>query len=302
VSICSSAKHLWMILDRRQASNECCWPSQDCLAKDLGVASLKHVRKLLKELEREGIIEIQRTGLNRTNLYRVLVRFSLEQKQSHEVDLQPVRIAPSAAAEIHAAPCRASEPLGTRAVARQPKQAPREESETTKSTHSAHGERFADACLGLQNFGLSASVAGHFARRDLDLAIKGLAYASVRFKDPHKKPIANEAGFIRSLLKKPLDYGFEKDADGSWRPPPESQKACPDRHKLSSQEYAIQYLYQQHSAQWDELSSEEKSRIKGIVEKEMPLWSFDEHRLKTKCLEILRLETLSAYGKKIKSR
>lgn len=64
------ARFLLCVLFRYSFQKDYCWPSQETLGKDLGY-SARHIRNLLKELEREKLIDPKRLGWNRTNTYKL---------------------------------------------------------------------------------------------------------------------------------------------------------------------------------------------------------------------------------------
>jgi biotin operon repressor len=51
-------------------NNDCCFPGQDRLAEDMGM-SRSRVTEYVSELDRVGLITIQRRGQGRTNIYTV---------------------------------------------------------------------------------------------------------------------------------------------------------------------------------------------------------------------------------------
>lgn len=62
------ARFLLCVLFKYSFQKDYCWPSQETLGKDLGY-SARHIRNLLKELEKENLIDPKRLGWNRTNTY-----------------------------------------------------------------------------------------------------------------------------------------------------------------------------------------------------------------------------------------
>ncbi len=64
------ARLLLCVLFKYSFQKDYCWPSQETLGKDLG-RTPRHVRNLLKELERAGLIDPERLGWNRTNTYKL---------------------------------------------------------------------------------------------------------------------------------------------------------------------------------------------------------------------------------------
>ena len=50
--------------------NESCFPGQERLAQDMGLSRVR-VTQLIAELERVGLVKIQRRGQGRTNLYTI---------------------------------------------------------------------------------------------------------------------------------------------------------------------------------------------------------------------------------------
>lgn len=65
------AKCLYTLLLTYAWRDSSCFPSQKTLATDLGISD-RYVREILKELEREGFLQIQRQGLNKPNIYHFL--------------------------------------------------------------------------------------------------------------------------------------------------------------------------------------------------------------------------------------
>ncbi len=57
--------------------NDSCFPGQDALAEDMGMSRTR-VNEFIKELEHAGLIEIQRRGQGKTNLYKI--KFVVKQK------------------------------------------------------------------------------------------------------------------------------------------------------------------------------------------------------------------------------
>ena len=50
--------------------NDSCFPGQDRLADDMGLSRVR-VTQLIAELEKSGLVDIQRRGQGRTNLYTI---------------------------------------------------------------------------------------------------------------------------------------------------------------------------------------------------------------------------------------
>ena len=66
-NLSSSAKLLWARLSQYSGEKGYCWPKQEVLAEEIGLSS-ERVRKLLKELETEGFIKVERpSGVDRLN-------------------------------------------------------------------------------------------------------------------------------------------------------------------------------------------------------------------------------------------
>jgi len=53
--------------------NDSCFPGQKRLAEDMGVA-LRSVNSYIKGLEKRELLEIERRGLGKTNIYRLHIR------------------------------------------------------------------------------------------------------------------------------------------------------------------------------------------------------------------------------------
>ncbi len=64
------AKLAYAMLLKYAWSDDACYPGQHKLAEDIG-AGERSVRTYLKELESEGLLEVARRGLGKTNIYRL---------------------------------------------------------------------------------------------------------------------------------------------------------------------------------------------------------------------------------------
>ena len=64
------ARYLHCVLLRYCGKDDFCFPSQKKLGQDLGCSD-RHIRKLIKELEAEGLVVKTRKGYNRANNYKV---------------------------------------------------------------------------------------------------------------------------------------------------------------------------------------------------------------------------------------
>jgi len=60
--------------------NDSCFPGQDRLAEDMGLSRVR-VTQLIAELERAGLVSIQRRGQGKTNLYTI--HFQVTGKGKH---------------------------------------------------------------------------------------------------------------------------------------------------------------------------------------------------------------------------
>lgn len=68
--ISSGAKLVYALLLSYAWHNDYCFPGQERLARDIGIAR-QSVNTHVKELERKGFIRIKRLGQGRANLYEV---------------------------------------------------------------------------------------------------------------------------------------------------------------------------------------------------------------------------------------
>jgi hypothetical protein len=66
-----SAKLCFARIAKYAGTNEVCWPSQESLARDLGV-SVRTVGTYISELERDGFLEVIQKGMGQSNHYRPL--------------------------------------------------------------------------------------------------------------------------------------------------------------------------------------------------------------------------------------
>jgi DNA-binding transcriptional ArsR family regulator len=64
------AKLAYAMLLKYAWSDDACYPGQQKLAEDMGSGE-RSIRTYLKELEEEGLLEVQQRGLGKTNLYRL---------------------------------------------------------------------------------------------------------------------------------------------------------------------------------------------------------------------------------------
>jgi hypothetical protein len=60
--------------------NDSCFPGQDRLAEDMGLSRVR-VTQLIAELERSALVDIQRRGQGRTNLYTI--HFQVQPSSKH---------------------------------------------------------------------------------------------------------------------------------------------------------------------------------------------------------------------------
>jgi biotin operon repressor len=61
--------------------NDSCFPGQDRLAKDMGLSRVR-ITQLIAELEEFGLVDIQRRGQGRTNIYTI--HFQVKSKVIHK--------------------------------------------------------------------------------------------------------------------------------------------------------------------------------------------------------------------------
>lgn len=66
----SGAKVTYAMFLRYAWHNDSCFPGQERLAKDIGVTRPR-VTQYVQELEKAGLVTIQRRGQGKTNLYRI---------------------------------------------------------------------------------------------------------------------------------------------------------------------------------------------------------------------------------------
>ncbi len=77
----AQAVRLWAALAHYARESEECWPGQDRLARQLGI-STRSLRTILRELEDADLVRTVQRGLNRPNLYRLIVPDSDRKKTS----------------------------------------------------------------------------------------------------------------------------------------------------------------------------------------------------------------------------
>lgn len=64
------AKVIYSMFLRYAWHNDSCFPGQERLAKDMGIAE-RSVRTYIQELEKHDLLEVKRRGQGRTNLYKI---------------------------------------------------------------------------------------------------------------------------------------------------------------------------------------------------------------------------------------
>lgn len=74
------ARLLHCILLKYCGQNEWCYPSQNTLAEDLGLRGPRHIRTLINELIKAGLVIKKRTGFNQSNSYKVAKEFLIDRK------------------------------------------------------------------------------------------------------------------------------------------------------------------------------------------------------------------------------
>ena len=89
------AKTVYSLLLSYAWNNDCCFPGQETLADHAGL-SKRSVVTFMAELERVGLIEVQRRGLGKTNFYTV--NFSVRTSKKSRDDMS--RSAKSALLEV----------------------------------------------------------------------------------------------------------------------------------------------------------------------------------------------------------
>jgi Helix-turn-helix domain len=71
-AISPGAKLAYAMLLHYAWQNDCCFPGQERLAKDMG-AGKRSVIRFMAELEKAGFIAVKRRGLGQTNLYQLFL-------------------------------------------------------------------------------------------------------------------------------------------------------------------------------------------------------------------------------------
>ena len=89
------AKTVYSLLLSYAWNNDCCFPGQETLADHAGI-SKRSVVTFMAELERVGLIEVQRRGLGKTNFYTI--NFSVRTSKKNRDDMS--RSAKSALPEV----------------------------------------------------------------------------------------------------------------------------------------------------------------------------------------------------------
>ncbi|PIY80635.1 MAG: hypothetical protein COY80_01940 [Candidatus Pacebacteria bacterium CG_4_10_14_0_8_um_filter_42_14] len=73
------ARYVFCLLLKYCGQKDYCYPSQDRLAKDMGISD-RQIRAHLNELCLAGLIKKQRTGFNKTNTYTITKHFQMSGK------------------------------------------------------------------------------------------------------------------------------------------------------------------------------------------------------------------------------
>jgi hypothetical protein len=186
----------------------------------------RSVQLYLRELTAAGHVEIRKIGRRNVYLLRTLAPNREEEQAQCVAPIETERaqpVAPNKAeqAQDFAPPLRQSnnEDSSNGAAAA--------EQEIRKATESL-----------VNDVGMHKESAEFLARRDAPLVLAVVAYFQIRRADAKKRPINNPIGFVRTLLKHPLENGFSRDEDGVWRPPPEF--AAAEATKRAAEEKAEQ--------------------------------------------------------------
>lgn len=82
-----SSRYLVCVLLKYCGQDDYCFPSQVTLAKDLGCTD-RQIRNLIRELEREDLINTTRKGFNKSNTYKVAKSFVLHSSNRKSVSYQ----------------------------------------------------------------------------------------------------------------------------------------------------------------------------------------------------------------------
>jgi len=99
----------------------------------------------------------------------------------------------------------------------------RESSRAAEAAAASEDEngRIQRARSGLREYFTDPTIVCRFIDRDWRLVEAALLYVAWRIKKRKKKAIENASAFLLRLLELPASYGFRRDEDGTWWPPPE---------------------------------------------------------------------------------
>lgn len=81
----SGAKLCYAMLLKYAWQNNCCFPGQERLGKDMSITD-RMIRTHLKELEKVGYLKTQRRGLGKTNIYTLYAKIRQDRKKTSALD------------------------------------------------------------------------------------------------------------------------------------------------------------------------------------------------------------------------
>jgi hypothetical protein len=135
----------------------------------------------------------------------------------------------------------------------------------------------------LVELGLPYSVEA-IAKADASLALAVLSHCRFRFSPLRVKPVKTKAGYIVGCFHKPLEYGFNRDAEGKWHPPKgESGNVVPQHTEQG--ETAANAAYER----WLALPDEVKEKVHERALKAFPFYQHaDKDDVLSGCVKMMR--------------
>jgi len=259
-----------------------CWPNQQTLAKRLH-RSERSVRRYLAELIEAGFLQSSQRAFNVSNRYVLLLpgerpTMSADRPKMSGPDRTPVSAdRPKMSSYSAAAAANSLE---------------------NSSSSNSGGQSDAETVAGLVQLGFPEDLAWEYCARDAGLVRAALPHFRERLAHAEERPFrTTPIAYMRGLLNKPHNYGFEKRA-GQWLPPPKEGKAGRKEASQVKQQAALDKQLSDRKQNaiedrlnatwmakweqvWDGLAEIERQEIRALVRKRSPLFASKDDRAYT---------------------
>jgi len=280
-----------------------CWPNQQTLAKRLH-RSERSVRRYLAELIEAGFLQSSQRAFNVSNRYVLLLpgerpTMSADRPKMSGPDRTPVSAdRPNLANDRTLVSADRPNLANDRPKMSSYSAAAAANSLENSSSSNSGGQSDAETVAGLVQLGFPEDLAWEYCARDAGLVRAALPHFRERLAHAEERPFrTTPIAYMRGLLNKPHNYGFEKRA-GQWLPPPKEGKAGRKEASQVKQQAALDKQLSDRKQNaiedrlnatwmakweqvWDGLAEIERQEIRALVRKRSPLFASKDDRAYT---------------------